>query len=145
MLDECAHVIVGLVQDDSLTNVSTSHVDPHQPRVVSDGDFAAGIDHVAACLEERSIGPASLALTAAIGAATPFSSATVVLFAPNSTTPVETINLHLVAVQEITTTDDGAATSTPQVQVDIEFGDFQYTLPNGQSASWNQMTNTSTF
>ncbi len=81
------------------------------------------------------IGDASLALTDSLYSANPLNSASIVLFAPQSTTPVETIDLTLVAVKNVTTSNDGAPSSSPLVAVSIEFGAVQFTLPSGQSTS----------
>lgn len=97
------------------------------------------------------IGPASVALMSAADSGAQLTSVSIVLYGANSTTTVETLDLSLVAVQTVSTSNDGAATSTPQVTASIEYGAYQVVLPgtNGQStgpiSSWNRVNNTSTF
>ncbi len=98
------------------------------------------------------IGSASLALMASANSGAALPSASIVLYGANSTNPVETLNLGLVAVQSVSTSNDGAATSVPQVTVSLEYGSYQLVLPSpsgqssgGPSTSWNRITNTNTF
>ncbi|MDH2902426.1 MAG: type VI secretion system tube protein Hcp, partial [Actinomycetota bacterium] len=90
------------------------------------------------------LGPAAIDLTQSVDSGSQIATGTVILYAANSKTKVEEIDLSNVAVSSLTTSSD-ASTSGPLVSVSLKYAAIKYVLPTGETAQWSQATNTATF
>ncbi|MDH2902425.1 MAG: hypothetical protein PXZ08_00535 [Actinomycetota bacterium] len=90
------------------------------------------------------LGPASIDLTQDVDNGSFIKTGKVILYAPNSTNPVEEIDLSIIGVASVATSSD-ASTSGPLVNVAIQYVAVKYVLPTGEYTQWNQSANSAAF